>query len=72
MVRVRCQIRQQITTCGRRRLEARSHSSVYPLKRGELASHVFGNEYQVAMVVIVGIEARGQPGGYTVERFRFN
>lgn len=42
------------------------------LKRGELASRIFDDEYQVAMAVIAGIEARGQRGGYTVERFRFN
>lgn len=42
------------------------------LKRDELASRVFDDDYEVALTVMAGIEARGQRRGYTVERFRFN
>jgi len=42
------------------------------LKREQLSSQVFEDEYQVAMAVISGIEARGEKGGYEVERFIFN
>ena len=42
------------------------------LKRDQLASRVFDDEYDVAMALIAGIEARGQRRGYSVVRFRFN
>lgn len=42
------------------------------LKRDELSAQVFEDEYDVAMAVIAGIQARGDKGGYTVERFLFN
>lgn len=42
------------------------------LKRHQLASRVFDDEYDVAMALIAGIEARGQRRGYSVVRFRFN
>jgi putative transposase len=42
------------------------------LKRDELSAQVFADEYEVAMAVIAGIEARGEKGGYPVERFMFN
>ena len=42
------------------------------LKREQLASQVFEDEYEVVKALIDGIEARGQRGGYEVERFRFN
>lgn len=42
------------------------------LKRDECASRVFEDEYEVVTALIAGIEARGQRGGYEVERFRFN
>lgn len=42
------------------------------LKREQLSSQIFEDEYEVAMAVISGIEARGEKGGYEVERFMFN
>ncbi|NJO77045.1 MAG: IS630 family transposase, partial [Leptolyngbyaceae cyanobacterium RM1_406_9] len=42
------------------------------LKRDELASRAFEDEVDLAHAIISGIEARGQRGGYTVERFMFN
>jgi putative transposase len=33
---------------------------------------MFEDEYDLAMSVIKGMEARSQTGGYTLERFRFN
>ncbi|NJL39077.1 MAG: IS630 family transposase, partial [Leptolyngbyaceae cyanobacterium RM2_2_4] len=40
--------------------------------RDELASRAFEDEVDLAHAIISGIEARGQRGGYTVERFMFN
>lgn len=42
------------------------------LKRDELASRVFDDEYDLAMALIAGVEARAQRGGYVVKRFIFN
>lgn len=42
------------------------------LKRDELASRVFEDEYDLAMAIIAGIEARAEQGQYQVECFRFN
>lgn len=42
------------------------------LKRGELSSRVFEDEYDLAMALITSVEARGQRGSYLVERFKFN
>jgi len=42
------------------------------LKRDELSSRVFEDEYDLAMALITSIEARAQRGGYLVERFKFN
>ena len=42
------------------------------LKRDELASQVFEDEFDLAMAIIEGVEARGERGGYAVERFMFN
>ncbi|HEY9814017.1 MAG TPA: IS630 family transposase [Candidatus Sericytochromatia bacterium] len=42
------------------------------LKRNGLSAQVFEDEYEVAMAVIAGIKARGEKGGYQVERFMFN
>ncbi|MBG1241903.1 hypothetical protein F8R90_12090 [Nostoc sp. NZL] len=42
------------------------------LKREQLSSQVFEDDYEVVMAVISGIEARGEKGGYEVERFIFN
>lgn len=42
------------------------------LKRDELSSRIFEDEYLVAMALIAGIEARAARCGYEVERFKFN
>lgn len=42
------------------------------LKRDELAGRVFEDEYELALAIMAGVEARAAQGGYTVERFRFN
>jgi putative transposase len=42
------------------------------LKSDELCGRMFEDEYELALAVIDGVEARGQTGGYTTERFRFN
>ena len=44
----------------------------HQLKTHELAGQMFEDELDLAYAVIDGIEARGQSGGYTTERFRFN
>lgn len=42
------------------------------LKRDELSNRVFDDEYDLALAVIAGVEARGQSGKYAVQRFMFN
>lgn len=42
------------------------------LKRDELASRVFEDEFDLAMAIIEGVEARAKPAAYQVERFIFN
>lgn len=42
------------------------------LKRDELASRVFDDEYELAIAIIEGIENRAAQGQYEVERFMFN
>lgn len=42
------------------------------LKRDELASQVFEDEYELALAIINGIAARAKRGNYQVERFMFN
>lgn len=42
------------------------------LKRDELSARVFDDEYDLALAVIAGVEARGQSGEYAVQRFMFN
>ena len=42
------------------------------LKRDELASRVFEDEFDLAIAIIAGIEARAKRGGCQVERFIFN
>jgi len=41
------------------------------LKTHEIAGQMFEDEYDLAMAVIQGMEARSQEGGYSLERFRF-
>jgi len=42
------------------------------LKADELAGQMFEDELDLAYGVIDGVEARGQRGNYTTERFKFN
>ncbi len=42
------------------------------LKSHELAGQMFEDELDLAYAVMDGVEARGQEGKYTTERFKFN
>ncbi len=42
------------------------------LKTHELAGRIFEDEYDLAIAVIDGVEARAQRGEYSAERFLFN
>ncbi len=42
------------------------------LKNHELAGQMFEDELDLAYAVIDGVEARGQRGNYTIQRFKFN
>ncbi|WP_271254628.1 hypothetical protein [Pseudanabaena sp. Chao 1811] len=42
------------------------------LKTHEIAGQIFDNEYDLALAIISGIEARSSVGGYPIERFIFN
>lgn len=42
------------------------------LKCHEIAGQMFDNEYDLAMTIIEGMEARSQAGHYPLERFIFN
>ncbi len=42
------------------------------LIRHELAGQMFEDELDLAYAVMDGVEARGQQGKYTTERFKFN
>ncbi|WP_449415995.1 transposase [Phormidium nigroviride] len=42
------------------------------LKRDELACQVFDDEYDLAIAITTGLEARAARGQYAVERFHFN
>lgn len=42
------------------------------LKREQLASRLFDDEYDLALALIEAIEQRGCDGNYSVERFKFN
>lgn len=41
------------------------------LKAHEIAGQMFDNEYDLAMTVIEGMNARSQKGLYSLERFKF-
>ncbi len=41
------------------------------LKAHEISGQMFEDEYDLAMAVIKGVEARSQTGGYSLERLRF-
>jgi putative transposase len=44
----------------------------HQLKVHEMAGQMFEDEYDLALTVIKGMEARSQSGGYSLERLRFN
>ncbi len=44
----------------------------HQLKVHEIAGQMFEDEYDLAMVVIEGMESSSQIGSYALERFRFN
>ena len=44
----------------------------HQLKRDEIAGQMFGDEYDLAMSVMQGMETRSDRGNYSLERFKFN
>jgi len=44
----------------------------HQFKSHEIAGQMFDNEYDLAMAVMEGMEARSQAGEYALERFTFN
>ena len=44
----------------------------HQIKTHELAGRIFEDEYDLAIAVIQGVEARAQRGQYDTERFLFN
>jgi len=44
----------------------------HQLKTHEIAGRMFEDEYDLAIAVILGMEARSKQGGYPLERFKFN
>lgn len=44
----------------------------HQLKTQEIAGQMFEDEYDLAVAVMDGMEARSIKGGYTLERFKFN
>lgn len=44
----------------------------HQLKRDEIAGQMFSDEYDLAMAVMQGMEARSERGNYSLERFKFN
>ena len=42
------------------------------LKTHEIAGQMFDNEYDLALAIIAGMEARSSVSGYAIERFIFN
>lgn len=44
----------------------------HQLKTHEIAGQMFEDEYDLALAVMAGLEARSINGGYTLERFKFN
>lgn len=44
----------------------------HQIKTHELAGRIFEDEYELALAVIEGVEARAQQGQYDTERFLFN
>ena len=44
----------------------------HQLKTHEIAGRMFEDEYDLALAIMDGMEARSLSGGYTLERFKFN
>ena len=44
----------------------------HQLKTHEIAGRMFEDEYDLALAIMDGMEARSLRGGYTLERFKFN
>ncbi len=44
----------------------------HQLKTHEIAGRMFEDEYDLALAIMDGMEARSVKGGYTLERFKFN
>ena len=44
----------------------------HQLKTHEIAARMFEDEYDLALAIMSGMEARSVKGGYTLERFKFN
>ena len=44
----------------------------HQLKTHEIAGRMFEDEYDLALAIMDGMEARSIEGGYTLERFKFN
>lgn len=44
----------------------------HQFKTHEIAGRMFEDEYDLALAIIDGMEARSVKGGYTLERFKFN
>ena len=44
----------------------------HQLKTHEIARRMFEDEYDLALAIMSGMEARSVKGGYTLERFKFN
>lgn len=44
----------------------------HQLKTHEIAGQMFEDEYDLALAIMNGMEARSVAGGYTLERFKFN
>lgn len=47
-------------------------SQWHQLKTHEISGQIFDNEYDLALAIIKGVEARSQTHDYTTERFIFN
>ena len=44
----------------------------HQLKTHEIAGRMFEDEYDLALAIMSGMEARSVKGGYALERFKFN
>ena len=44
----------------------------HQLRTHEIAGRMFEDEYDLALAIMDGMEARSVKGGYTLERFKFN